>query len=341
MSISAINWVAKQRVGNSNAKALLFWLAFHHNAETGLCCPGIKTLQAEMEVGSVNTVRTAMRLLKKLGFITAQPELKNGAIYRTLYTLNLDRISAEAPAIGDRSSQVEPPSVNEGGAIDVGGSAGDPGEGQQMTRGGSNGGRGEGQMVVGGEGQQVTPNREIEQGINRERNREVNSASMRTSGNSPAIAAVASAQAQTPYPEDFDQSLFEEAMLATQDSEQAPEALPDPDADLPPKKQRRSQQPRVPFPETLPDDWAEAAKIARPDIDPQRVFLKLRARYAPTTTKKTLATWKREFMNWIGKEFAYDNRYRSSAQKPQRTLGATDTRSLNHRNFGKWASHAV
>ena len=315
MSIAAINWVAKQRVGNSNAKALLFWLAFHHNAETGLCCPGIKTLQAEMEVGSVNTVRTAMRLLKKLGFITAQPELKNGAIYRTLYTLNLDRISAEAPAIGDRSSQVEPPSVNEGGAIDVGGSAGDPGEGQQ-----------------------VTPNREIEQGINREQNKEVMCA---PSGNSSANAAVASAQAQTPYPEDFDQSLFDEAMLATQDSEQAPEALPDPDADLPPKKQRRSQQPRVPFPETLPDDWAEAAKIARPDIDPQRVFLKLRARYAPTTTKKTLATWKREFMNWIGKEFAYDNRYRSSAQKPQRTLGATDTRSLNHRNFGKWASHAV
>ena len=188
-----------------------------------------------------------------------------------------------------------------------------------------------------GGGSEVNP----EQGINRERNREVNSASMRTSGHSSAIAAVASAQAQTPYPEDFDQSLFEEAMLATQDSEQAPEALPDPDADLPPKKQRRSQQPRVPFPETLPDDWAEAAKIARPDIDPQRVFLKLRARYAPTTTKKTLATWKREFMNWIGKEFAYDNRYRSSAQKPQRTLGATDTRSLNHRNFGKWASHAV
>lgn len=35
--------------------------------------------------------------------------------------------------------------------------------------------------------------------------------SMRTSGNSSAIAAVASAQAQTPYPEDFDQSLFDEA----------------------------------------------------------------------------------------------------------------------------------
>lgn len=210
MSIAAINWVAKQRVGNSNAKALLFWLAFHHNAETGLCCPGIKTLQAEMEVGSVNTVRTAMRLLKKLGFITAQPELKNGAIYRTLYTLNLDRISAEAPAIGDRSSQVEPPSVNEGGAIDVGGSAGDPGEGQQMTRGGSNGGR--------GEGQQVTPNREIEQGINRERNRE---SSMRTSGKSSAIASAASAQAQTlptSFPQSSNSQNHSEAGIAGKDS---------------------------------------------------------------------------------------------------------------------------
>jgi hypothetical protein len=189
-----------------------------------------------------------------------------------------------------------------------------------------------------GGGSEMNPEQGNEQVSNREQNKEVMCA---PSGNSSADAAVASAQAQTPYPEDFDQSLFDEAMLATQDSEQAPEALPDPDADLPPKKRRRSQQPRVPFPETLPDDWAEAAKIARPDIDPQRVFLKLRARYAPTTTKKTLATWKREFMNWIGKEFAYDNRYRSSAQKPQRTLGATDTRSLNHRNFGKWASHAV
>ena len=180
-----------------------------------------------------------------------------------------------------------------------------------------------------GGGSEMNPEQGNEQVSNREQNKEV-------------MCASASQTPPADFPDvPFDDVLFDEAMLATQDSEQAPEALPDPDADLPPKKQRRSQQPRVPFPETLPDDWAEAAKIARPDIDPQRVFLKLRARYAPTTTKKTLATWKREFMNWIGKEFAYDNRYRSSAQKPQRTLGATDTRSLNHRNFGKWASHAV
>ncbi len=39
---------------------------------------------------------------------------------------------------------------------------------------------------------------------------------MRTSGKSSANAAVASAQAQTPYPEDFDQSLFDEAQREAQ-----------------------------------------------------------------------------------------------------------------------------
>ena len=294
MSIAAINWVAKQRVGNSNAKALLFWLAFHHNAETGLCCPGIKTLQAEMEVGSVNTVRTAMRLLKKLGFITAQPELKNGAIYRTLYTLNLDRISAEAPAIGDRSSQVEPPSVNEGGAIDVGGSAGDPGEGQQMTRGGSNGGR--------GEGQQVTPNREIEQGINREQNKEVMCA---PSGNSSANAAVASAQAQTPYPEDFDQSLFDEAR--SMGSEPNVEITIEAPAPAPQKRKAAPRRkPATPCPfdadASIPDEYkaiAEKVGIGKP----QQVFSAF-VNHALATDRR-LTVWPAGFRTWCLNELRY------------------------------------
>jgi hypothetical protein len=317
MSLKAINWMAKQTTGDDKMKSALFWLAFHLNDETGECFPSISTLQAEMEVKSDNTVRGALRRLREAGFISWERETKDGLTVKTNYHLHMNGSMAEGTSASNGTSTIAVPQPLR--------------EGTSTVEGGTS-------TIAGGVLQPVRTNREIEQGINRERNRE---SSMRTSGNSSANAAVASAQAQTPYPEDFDQSLFEEAMLATQDSEQAPEALPDPDADLPPKKQRRSQQPRVPFPETLPDDWAEAAKIARPDIDPQRVFLKLRARYAPTTTKKTLATWKREFMNWIGKEFAYDNRYRSSAQKPQRTLGATDTRSLNHRNFGKWASHAV
>lgn len=293
MSIAAINWVAKQRVGNSHAKALLFCLAFHHNAETGLCCPGIKTLQAEMEVGSVNTVRTAMRLLKKLGFITAQPELKNGAIYRTLYTLNLDRISAEAPAIGDRSSQVEPPSVNEGGAIDVGGSAGDPGEGQQMTRGGSNGGR--------GEGQQVTPNKEKEQGINRERNREVLCALPEARS---AIAAVASAQAQTPYPEDFDQSLFDEAQREAQLAGSKPNTVK---AEAPKHRTttpRKKPATRCPFDAEalIPDDYRQIAEKAGIG-DPQRVFSTF-VNHALAHDRR-LVIWPAGFRTWCSNELKW------------------------------------
>ena len=290
MSIAAINWVAKQRVGNSNAKALLFWLAFHHNAETGLCCPGIKTLQAEMEVGSVNTVRTAMRLLKKLGFITAQPELKNGAIYRTLYTLNLDRISAEAPAIGDRPSQVEPPSVNEGGAIDGGGSNGGRGEGQQMTRGGSNGGR--------GEGQQMTPNKEIEQGINKEENREV---SMRTSGNSSAIA---SAQAQTPYLEDFDQSLFDEVQREAQLVGEKPNTVK---AEAPKHRTttpRKKPATRCPFDAEalIPDDYRQIAEKAGIG-DPQQVFSAF-VNHA-IAHDRSLVVWPAGFRTWCSNELRY------------------------------------
>mgnify|MGYP000939653013 CR=1 FL=1 len=320
MSYAAERWARAQRVGNARAKQVLVELANCHNGKTGKCTPGIKYLHEVTELKE-DTISTATNFLQSKGFIkkTYVAVEKGRAISYELLGFNPQEWERKKTEDSTENGLTQ----NRGNPESVG-----PPE-TGATDSPENGGTGTPEF--GGE----TGNK------NRERNREVNSASMRTSGTSAAIAAVASAQAQTPYPEDFDQSLFEEAMLATQDSEQAPEALPDPDADLPPKKQRRSQQPRVPFPETLPDDWAEAAKIARPDIDPQRVFLKLRARYAPTTTKKTLATWKREFMNWIGKEFAYDNRYRSSAQKPQRTLGATDTRSLNHRNFGKWASHAV
>lgn len=320
MSYAAERWARAQRVGNARAKQVLVELANCHNGKTGKCTPGIKYLHEVTELKE-DTISTATNFLQSKGFIkkTYVAVEKGRAISYELLGFNPQEWERKKTEDSTENGLTQ----NRGNPESVG-----PPE-TGATDSPENGGTGTPEF--GGE----TGNK------NRERNREVNSASMRTSGTSAALAAVASAQAQTPYPEDFDQSLFEEAMLATQDSEQAPEALPDPDADLPPKKQRRSQQPRVPFPETLPDDWAEAAKIARPDIDPQRVFLKLRARYAPTTTKKTLATWKREFMNWIGKEFAYDNRYRSSAQKPQRTLGATDTRSLNHRNFGKWASHAV
>lgn len=327
MSIPAVHWALSQRTGSSSKKAVLKCIAEWMIGERAVdCYPTVEQIAFETELNR-QTVMEATRDLAKAGLITKRRVCKN-LRWETHYSF-VGYVPEEW--IGSRRPEVraaKKPDVRnaEGTENRTSGKATLDGVGNRTIEG------------VKTNTHEGTGNRTRTR-IDKE-DKESTRIPMRTSGNSSAIAA-ASAQAQTPYPEDFDQSLFDEAMLATQDSEQAPEALPDPDADLPPKKQRRSQQPRVPFPETLPDDWAEAAKIARPDIDPQRVFLKLRARYAPTTTKKTLATWKREFMNWIGKEFAYDNRYRSSAQKPQRTLGATDTRSLNHRNFGKWASHAV
>ena len=72
----------------------------------------------------------------------------------------------------------------------------------------------------------------------------------------------------------------------------------------PEEKPKRKRAPLVTFPETLPDEWREASKIARPDVDPQAVFNKLRSRYAPTTSLKTIGNWRKIFLDWIGREYA-------------------------------------
>lgn len=298
MSVPARFWALAQDTKGSERQVLNCLADWMVGNDAVVCWPSVETIAFETGCNR-QTVMKATASLKQAGLITKKRRLVNDE-WRMHYTLvgyvPSEWVNTERPTFeSTENRKYEKPDLQD--SVRTGNSTS---ESQKNRTSESTAFR----TLESTENRTRTGNNKEDKERNKER-------FMRTSGNSSANAAVASAQAQTPYPEDFDQSLFEEAMLATQDSEQAPEALPDPDADLPPKKQRRSQQPRVPFPETLPDDWAEAAKIARPDIDPQRVFLKLRARYAPTTTKKTFATWKREFMNWIGKEFAYDNRYRS------------------------------
>ena len=75
----------------------------------------------------------------------------------------------------------------------------------------------------------------------------------------------------------------------------------------PKKKPKRENKPKVYFPETLPDDWRERAKVIRTDVDPQVVFMKLRARYAGTSTKKTIDQWAETFFDWLGREYARTN----------------------------------
>ena len=85
------------------------------------------------------------------------------------------------------------------------------------------------------------------------------------------------------------------------------------------EKPKRKRDPLVSCPETLPDEWREAAKIARPDIDPLVVWRKFRARHGPTNEKKALKTWKRCFLNWIGREYgSYASQKRAEGGAPRR-----------------------
>lgn len=157
-----------------------------------------------------------------------------------------------------------------------------------------------------GGGSEVNP----EQGINRERNREVNSASMRTSGNSPAIAAVASAQAQTPYPEDFDQSLFDESLY-----EEARSMGSEPNVEITieapaPAPQKRKAAPRrrpaTPCPfdadASIPDEYkAIAEKVGIGN--PQQVFSAF-VNHALATDRR-LTVWPAGFRTWCLNELRY------------------------------------
>ena len=218
MSLDAINWVAKQKAGNATAKHVLLWLAFHSNGKSGKCFPSLDTLAEEMEVGSKNTIRAALKTLLDRKLISCEREMKGARVARTFYRLNFDGSNSDTSNI-------------EGSKIDI----------SNIEHDGSNsepyGSNIELSMV-----QKLNPNKEIEQGINKE----ANSTSMRTSGTSSANAAVASAQAQTPYPDDFDKSLFEEA---EREARSFPEPLPEPPA-LPSVEQPASTpaRPKMAYP---------------------------------------------------------------------------------------------
>nr|DAL22618.1 MAG TPA_asm: helix-turn-helix domain protein [Caudoviricetes sp.] len=197
MSLKAINWMAKQTTGDDKMKSALFWLAFHLNDETGECFPSISTLQAEMEVKSDNTVRGALRRLREAGFISWERETKDGLTVKTNYHLHMNGSMAEGTSASNGTSTIAVPQPLR--------------EGTSTVEGGTS-------TIAGGVLQPVRTNREIEQGINRERNRE---SSMRTSGTSSAIAAVASAQAQmlpTSFPQSSNSQNHSETKTAGKDS---------------------------------------------------------------------------------------------------------------------------
>lgn len=87
MCYEAEKWARAQTVGNSTAKAVLKELAYRRNRDSGLCCPSLKTLCADLEIKKRDTVLAAVQRLEALGLIERQIErAESGEILRTLYT---------------------------------------------------------------------------------------------------------------------------------------------------------------------------------------------------------------------------------------------------------------
>lgn len=127
---------------------------------------------------------------------------------------------------------------------------------------------------------------------------------MRTSGASSALAAVASAQAQTPYPEDFDQSLFDEAQREAQLAGSKPNTV---NAEAPKHRTttpRKKPATRCPFgPDaSIPPEYLEIAQKAGIG-NPQQVFSAF-VNHALATDRR-LTVWPAGFRTWCLNELRY------------------------------------
>ena len=281
MSYAAERWARAQRVGNARAKQVLVELANCHNGKTGKCTPGIKYLHEVTELKE-DTISTATNFLQSKGFIkkTYVAVEKGRAISYELLGFNPQEWERKKTEDSTENGLTQ----NRGNPESVG-----PPE-TGATDSPENGGTG-------------TPEFGGEKGNkNRERNRVVMCA---PSGNSSANAAVASAQAQTPYPEDFDQSLFDEAR--SMGSEPNVEITIEAPAPAPQKRKaapRRKAATPCPFDAdaSIPDEYkAIAEKVGIGN--PQQVFSAF-VNHALATDRR-LTVWPAGFRTWCLNELRY------------------------------------
>ena len=159
MSYAAIDWAMPKVIKDVNAKSCLVVLAYHHNKETGLCCPSISTIADEMGVRSLNTVRKAIGVLIEMNLLTMSREFGDrGEILSTRYTLNLQSdafkpLKKKKGVVHDMKEGHEVKVVHdmkEGGSSNEGGVV-------HPVQGGSS-------SHEGGVVHVVNPNKEVEQG---------------------------------------------------------------------------------------------------------------------------------------------------------------------------------
>ena len=296
MSYAAERWARAQRVGNARAKQVLVELANCHNGKTGKCTPGIKYLHEVTELKE-DTISTATNFLQSKGFIkkTYVAVEKGRAISYELLGFNPQewerKKTEDSTENGLTQNRGNPESVGppETGATDSPETGATDSPENGATDSPENGGTGTPEF--GGE----TGNK------NRERNREVLCALPEARS---AIAAVASAQAQTPYPEDFDQSLFDEAQREAQLAGSKPNTVK---AEAPKHRTttpRKKPATRCPFDAEalIPDDYRQIAEKAGIG-DPQRVFSTF-VNHALAHDRR-LVIWPAGFRTWCSNELKW------------------------------------
>ena len=150
--------------------------------------------------------------------------------------------------------------------------------------------------------------------------------SMRTSGNSSAIAAVASAQAQTPYPEDFDQSLFDEAQREAQLAGEKTTDEP-PMKEEKPKRKRSSnvQKPESVSEQVWNDFTALRTKRRAPITETALKGIQREAEKAGITLEEALSTCcERGWQGFMAKWYRREKLEQKNASKAEYQLPSND-----------------
>jgi len=114
MSVQLLGWALEQRTGSVSRKAVLLALANCHNHHTGLCCPSLRRLREETELGE-STVLRALKDLEDAGYIVRDRRRRqNGSHTSTVYRFpHTDggvppQRGKGSPTAGDLEPEVEP-----------------------------------------------------------------------------------------------------------------------------------------------------------------------------------------------------------------------------------------
>lgn len=262
MSYAAIDWAMPKVIKDVNAKSCLVVLAYHHNKETGLCCPSISTIADEMGVRSLNTVRKAIGVLIEMNLLTMSREFGDrGEILSTRYTLNLqsDAFKPLKKKMGVVHDMKEGHEVKGVHAMKGGGS---PNEGGvvHLVQGGSS-------SHEGGVVHVVNPNKEVEQG-----KEQITGTEKGTRNSLPA---------QAPWETDH----------LTNDGKKVEEPKP--------KRTTTDRGSRLTITE-LPDDWKAFAEQEEPDLDPKRLFENFKDYWNGLSGAKAIKKdWKGTWRNFV------------------------------------------